>query len=135
MVTDISRPLLEAASRRTSRHPERRDELVRRVAGLISGAQIDRDWDAGEEWARIHVGHRFVALVRVRLPLVIAARPEADRLEALDGAAVLIVVTDLEAPQLTCSSDVLSQAFPEREVSRTFDPAGFSAADLWFATD
>lgn len=131
---DIAAQLLEAASRRTSWSIERASDLARTVAALVPGAEVDWDDDSGEEWARILVDRFVIALVRAQLPLVIVVRGEVGRLRALGSGVVVVIVDDMDTPRLSCRSDVISQVFPEREVSPTLEPEAFSALDLWFAT-
>jgi hypothetical protein len=132
---DISEDLLKAASMRSEWTRDQGRLLALTLSDSIPDAGLDWDEDAGEEWARILVEEDVAALVRIRIPLVIVVRQEARRIGGEIGdAAILIVVDDMDALNLSAQEDSLLMAFPERELSANLDPEEFSSSDLWFAT-
>ncbi|MCP4543658.1 MAG: hypothetical protein GY832_41625, partial [Chloroflexi bacterium] len=71
-MTDITIPLIEARSRADQSWRTRMCEWLVKVLATCSGATLDWDIGAGEEWARVLNGGTPVAYFRVDLPLVLA---------------------------------------------------------------
>lgn len=133
MTRDFTRELREASKRRASWSLERGRKLVQAISSSIAGAEVDWDEDSGEEWARILLGDRVVAMVRVRIPLAIVLN-ELSIPASMRREVVFISVGSLDATSMRADPESVASAFPERVVSPTLDLNEFSAFDLWFAT-
>jgi hypothetical protein len=110
------------------------DVLVN-VAGGLSGARLDWDEGAGEEWARIADTHGIVALIHLHVPLALVAANHADELDLAKHLPTYSIATvaNMDAPILSAHHDDL-ETLAGRKVSSAIDPEEFSANDLWWVT-
>ncbi|MEV4618112.1 hypothetical protein AB0J74_05245 [Asanoa sp. NPDC049573] len=91
-------------------------------------------WEPGDdEWVRLAGDDDVRATVHVRYPLAFADHELAARLRAADPAVTVIAIPDYDADDLRGSPDLLrATILPHLPWSDDFDPAHFSAADLFF---
>lgn len=111
-------------------------DLLYRLAGALTGAKPDWDHEAGEEWGRILVGGEVVALLWLRGAFAFLGLSQAD---ALSGALreyplQFEVVEDWDEPRYRIDRLSLLRLAGRDQVSEAFDPEGFSANELWWAT-
>jgi hypothetical protein len=108
-------------------------------------SRLDWDLDAGEEWARVLNADEVDALIRAptsvarahRFAFVRSGSSAAESLLAIlrRNEAHTVELEDFELPSLSIDPDDLvafvGRAMPQAHV---FDPARFSANDLWFVS-
>ncbi len=106
------------------------------VAGRL-GLHVEREGDAGKEWASLvgadgtlmaHVPVHPLAIVRIGYETAWAAAAADAGIEV-----EVLVVDDFTSPVLRADHDVLER-FAGRDVRPAIDPDGFSADDLWFVS-
>jgi hypothetical protein len=98
------------------------------------GARIDWDERAGENWIRVIADTRVVALISTLGPLTVMVDEAAGVIQDYAGPhPEIVIVSSVEDVVLRADREVLLEAFGERvRNSPAFDPACFSAEDLWF---
>jgi hypothetical protein len=105
-----------------------------RLVGQALMADIDWDEDAGEQWARFVRGDSVVAMAWVSAPLLLVDAERASDLAILSLSELSILVTSLEAVEITANRQRLFEVFGDRTHSVALDADCFSAEDLWYAT-
>lgn len=111
-------------------------DLLDELAGVLAGGSADWDYEAGEEWGRILVGGEVVALLWLRGAFAFLGLSHADSLSrALQAYPVQFeVVDDWDEARYKIDRLSLPRLSGRGQISDAFDPAGFSANDLWWAT-
>lgn len=105
------------------------EELRQRI-----GAELDWDRDSGEMWARLLRSREVLALIRANLALVLVRRDLAEQAAAVDLPAEVVPVAAFDEVCFEADADLLARLFPITPRSPGFDPAAFSAFDLWYAS-
>jgi hypothetical protein len=130
-MTDIT-PILEAAiASRITRSRETFVAVMDSVASGINGARIDWDEGVPENWGRVLLDSRHLAIVFRPHPLIIVrsgvhyCTPEG---------VIVLVVDDMSAEVFSVDIDTVEKLVG-RAVSRNgWDAGKFSIDDLWWAT-
>lgn len=131
---DVTSQLAVAVINRVGWSPERALDSARTISSQVRG-DLDWDQDAGEEWVRVLLGVRVVALVSIVIPFGFILKASNANADFSASSLELVSVPDMDAPVLTCTPDALVAALGERTVSSpAVDVDGFSAEELWFAT-
>jgi hypothetical protein len=133
-MTDITDELQSFAARRLAWSSSLSLQLAGSIAGQLGGG---RDWDAdaGEDWARVLIGGRVVALVCLLGPLIIIDGRMAAHVNTDFYDGPKIEVESFSETLLECNPRVLGLALGESVLkSPAFNPASFSANDLWFSS-
>jgi hypothetical protein len=129
---DISGSLSAASTRSWS--TDLAAGALRWLSQNIDGSAVDWDQGSGEEWGRIVVGSRLVALVCARVPLVILADGASTASpDGVPGGPVALIVPSMDSACLSVSPDILEAVFG-RSVSRELAYDAVSAEDLAWAT-
>ena len=135
MKTDLS-PLIEDARE----HMESwsllavNDALTRLVSGT-PGARSD--WEKGdEEWGRVIVEGKVLALVSAKLPLVIARSVLAASANewALGRSGAVVIIVDNFDDCAFCVDRALLENVFSREITPNVNYESLSISDLWWAT-
>jgi hypothetical protein len=131
---DVTSQLALAALSRADWSPNRAIDLARMISSGMKGC-TDWDQDAGEEWIRVLVGARVLALISIVVPFgFILETPIGDQGFSSSGLN-LVAVPDMDVRVLTSTREALMAAFGELAVaSPALDGDCFSAEELWFVT-
>ncbi len=132
---DITRKL-ESARRDPAWTKELFRQLLEKVAAAMAGSSIDWDGQAGEEWGRVLLGGEVVVLLWLEGGFAFLNVSYADVLSQMLGShsVQFEVVDDWEEARYKGDRASLLRLSGRGQLSETFDPAGFSANDLWWAT-
>jgi hypothetical protein len=108
------------------------ERLAQRVAADDDALRIS--WEPGDdEWIRLEDDDDVRATINVRYPLAFADHDLAAALRGLEPAITVVPVPDYDADDLKVSPELLrATILPHLPWSEDFDPARFSAADLFF---
>lgn len=111
-------------------------DLLDKFAGVLAGSEPDWDHAAGEEWGRILVGGEVVALLWLRGAFAFLGLSHADVLTRLlqEYSVQFEVVEDWDQPGYRIDRVSLLRLSGRDQLPEAFDPEGFSANDLWWAT-
>ncbi|MCP4545785.1 MAG: hypothetical protein GY835_04880, partial [bacterium] len=112
-------------------------EWLVKVLATCSGATLDWDIGAGEEWARVLNGGTPVAYFRVDLPLVLAAKQRIRSwvLEEVRQVAVVVEYRNTDELEFRVELNAFDQAFPTHQWrTEVCSPDCFSANDLHWMT-
>lgn len=111
-------------------------DLLNRLAGALVSGEADWDHEAGEEWGRILVGGEVVALLWLRGAFAFLGPGHAEGLARIlrEYPVQFEVVEDWDEPRYRIDRLSLRRLAGRDQVSEAFDPAGFSANELWWAT-
>lgn len=112
-------------------------DLLGQLAGALAGGRLDWDHEAGEDWGRILVRDEVVALLWHRGKFAFVGLRHANVLSRVlrEYSVQSEVVDDWDEPRFKIDRlSPLLQSPGRGQVSDAFDPAGFSANDLWWAT-
>ncbi|MFJ7048343.1 hypothetical protein ACIQVC_33785 [Streptomyces sp. NPDC101112] len=96
--------------------------------------ELDWDWDAPEGWGSLRREAEDEAIVSGTIPLCVALAGSPGARAAAELGCEVITVSSWVAPELSCSLEVLSEAFGHPEGFSSMDVEEFSGQDLWFAT-
>lgn len=129
-------PKLESAQRAGEWSREGFLDLLDSLSGALKSGSVDWDHAAGEEWGRVLLGGEVVALLWHRGTFGFVTRKNAGALaEALREHSVQFeIVEDWDDVQYKIDPGFLLRASGRGQISSAFNPAGFSANDLWWAT-
>jgi hypothetical protein len=130
---DISEILAKVVLARAAWSVDAAHEFFGSVAQALV-ADIDWDEDAGEQWARLVRGNAVVAMAWVSAPLLLVDAEHASDLAVLSVSELSILVTSLEAVEITANRERLFEVFGDRAHSVALESDCFSAEDLWYAT-
>jgi hypothetical protein len=99
------------------------------------GSDFDWDSEAGENWSRLLLGSKVVAVSSMTLPLVFILDEFIERVRRSNVDSLLfVVVPSMDGKILSCDLSVLESVLGGRASSGDLDPSGFSVDDLYFAT-
>ena len=111
-------------------------DLLDKLAGALTDGSADWDYEAGEDWGRILVGGEVVALLWLRGAFAFLGLSQADVLSRVlqEHPVQFEVVDDWDEARYRIDRLSLLRISGRGQVSEAFDPSGFSANDLWWAT-
>lgn len=135
MTVDLTNFLRGAVSRSSDWSSTRALALGQRIQQRLHGSQIDWDDEAGEEWIRILLGGRPVAIISTVFPVVFY-RPDgatAVLAESSSPSLALLEAEDWDGARYTVS-DATGVLPAGKAWSPEIDPSAFSINDLWWMT-
>jgi hypothetical protein len=94
---------------------------------------LDWDWEAPEEWGSLRREGGDEAIVSGTIPLCVALADSPSAPMAAELGCEVITVSSWVSPELSCSLEVLTDAFGSPDAFSSMDVEEFSAQDLWFA--
>ncbi len=111
-------------------------QLLERLAGGLPGSSVDWDSQAGEEWGRVLLRGEVVSLLWLRGAFAFLDVSHADVLSPIlrNSSVHFEAVGDWEEARYKVDRRILIQLSGRGELSEGFDPAAFSANELWWAT-
>ena len=134
---DLAKQLREAKHRAAEWERATLCELIVAVLSTSSGATLDWDIGAGEEWARVVVGGEPVVIFRVDLPLIFATREQIKGrvLDEMRKVAVVVEHPHFDEPIFSVDLETFREVFHAHEWRlEVCSPACFSVNDLHWMT-
>ncbi len=133
--TDIASKL-ESARRGRKWTKESFRQLLAKLAAAVMNSSIDWDRQSGEEWGRVVFEGEVLVLLWIKGTFAFLNSAYIDVLsEILASYSVQFeVVDDWDEARYKVDRILLLRLSGRSELSEAFDPAGFSANDLWWAT-
>ncbi|MCL6736329.1 hypothetical protein [Streptomyces neyagawaensis] len=130
---NVSDVVGRAARRRASWSWLDSKRVMEELAGRCA-LDLDWDWEAPEGWGSLRRGNEDEAIVSGDLPLCVTLAGSPTARAAAELGCEVITVSSWVAPELSCSPEVLGEAFGHPEGFSSMDVEEFSGQDLWFAT-
>ena len=112
------------------------DRALQTLRASCAGARIDWDRGAGEDWGRLLRQKRVIATLWRRGPFAfVDSQYGSDLVAALEELHCRwVVVDDWSSPIYSIDQEHLRGLLGRHKPAAYFDPAAFSANDLWWAT-
>lgn len=116
------------------------ENICQELTKQIPQTEIDFDYDAGEEWARIISSNKetnqVIALVRLDMPLIIFLEEYTINLSWLANHRnlTLITVSNMQKREYSINYEKISKVFPDNVWASEINHNSFSIDELWWTT-